>query len=416
MSVKKLTREDVEQRLAEYMPGWTIRDSEWQPKNGDDKAPLRCSAGHDVDRMVRKIKDAQDCPHCNAEKLREEHARELIAALREAGYEPLFNAVDYVNAKSKLPTRCPNGNIYEVSKDLFINNRSRCNCPDCRKQKSCPRKYRSADEAISELAELGEVIIGEYKSSKKKVLSRCRKCGFTREIMPERYFHGAASCAVCAGRYKPTTEEYKREVEISRPGWSLAQGAEYINSHTPIPHICDKGHFARMCPRDFRRGVGCGECADLATAERQRGENNHNYNPNLTDEEREAKRNIPEFREWARKVKERDDFTCQACGKRGGRLESHHINAFKEYELLRYELANGITLCETCHKEIAHPDGFLGTENIFEFMDNILDKMNATDDAEHKRRLSLLYDEMLERLPILLYEVNKVNDEESLAG
>ena len=49
-------------------------------------------------------------------------------------------------------------------------------------------------------------------------------------------------------------------------------------------------------------------------------------------------------------VFKRDNFTCQKCGIVGRELNAHHIKPYAKYKELRYELSNGITLCEDCHK------------------------------------------------------------------
>lgn len=54
---------------------------------------------------------------------------------------------------------------------------------------------------------------------------------------------------------------------------------------------------------------------------------------------------------WSAAVKRRDHFTCQICERRGEKLNAHHIYAYNRYKDLRYDLDNGITLCETCHKD-----------------------------------------------------------------
>lgn len=63
-------------------------------------------------------------------------------------------------------------------------------------------------------------------------------------------------------------------------------------------------------------------------------------------------RRCAEYHEWRKAVFERDDYTCQNCGQRGGELNAHHIVPYSESIELRYEIDNGITLCKSCHKEI----------------------------------------------------------------
>ena len=55
--------------------------------------------------------------------------------------------------------------------------------------------------------------------------------------------------------------------------------------------------------------------------------------------------------EWRTFVFQRDKYTCQECKQVGGRLEAHHIKAFKKYPDLRLDINNGLTLCKECHKK-----------------------------------------------------------------
>ncbi|WP_445661395.1 phage replisome organizer N-terminal domain-containing protein [Bacillus sp. FSL K6-3431] len=63
-------------------------------------------------------------------------------------------------------------------------------------------------------------------------------------------------------------------------------------------------------------------------------------------------RNSPEYKLWRADVFERDKYTCQMCNQVGGSLNAHHIKSFACYEELRFEVSNGQTLCEPCHRKV----------------------------------------------------------------
>jgi len=57
------------------------------------------------------------------------------------------------------------------------------------------------------------------------------------------------------------------------------------------------------------------------------------------------------YKEWRRQVFERDSYTCQGCGQRGGTLNADHIKPFAVFTELRFEVSNGRTLCVPCHRK-----------------------------------------------------------------
>jgi hypothetical protein len=83
----------------------------------------------------------------------------------------------------------------------------------------------------------------------------------------------------------------------------------------------------------------------------KRGPDHPNWNPDLTQEERIVARKRPEIYEWRTLVYQRDDYTCQACGKRGVRLTAHHLYDYKRYPSYRTSPDNGVCLCKVCHEE-----------------------------------------------------------------
>lgn len=62
-------------------------------------------------------------------------------------------------------------------------------------------------------------------------------------------------------------------------------------------------------------------------------------------------RNTREYKVWRIAVFERDNYTCQNCGVKGARLQAHHNKPWAKYPKDRYDINNGVTLCEKCHKE-----------------------------------------------------------------
>jgi len=65
---------------------------------------------------------------------------------------------------------------------------------------------------------------------------------------------------------------------------------------------------------------------------------------------RKDERNDPAYQSWSRGVKVRDNWTCQFKNEKCfGHMVAHHILSWKDHPEERYNLNNGITLCEFHH-------------------------------------------------------------------
>jgi len=69
-------------------------------------------------------------------------------------------------------------------------------------------------------------------------------------------------------------------------------------------------------------------------------------------------RNSKGFKEWREKIYKRENYTCWICKEKGCKLNAHHLKGFAKYPKLRFEVNNGIILCEFCHRTYTEFGGF----------------------------------------------------------
>ncbi len=92
-----------------------------------------------------------------------------------------------------------------------------------------------------------------------------------------------------------------------------------------------------------------------AKAGTQRGSEHWNWQGGITPA-LDTLRKSAKYKAWRLAVYKRDGFTCVGCGdNRGGNLQAHHKLSFAKYPKERFNVGNGVTLCNECHAAI-HPD------------------------------------------------------------
>ena len=101
---------------------------------------------------------------------------------------------------------------------------------------------------------------------------------------------------------------------------------------------------------DYNRRLHDGKsyCRKCAMVILNSGENNCNYNSNLTYEEREKRREYPEYIEFVKGVMARDNYICQCCGEKA--TDVHHLYGYSCYPEYRTDQTQALSLCEMCHK------------------------------------------------------------------
>lgn len=74
----------------------------------------------------------------------------------------------------------------------------------------------------------------------------------------------------------------------------------------------------------------------------------------------------PRHIKWAKLVKKRDNYTCQICNATNIYLNSHHKNSYDFFESQRFDVDNGITLCQRDH-DLFHGIYGFGKNTAYQF-------------------------------------------------
>lgn len=80
------------------------------------------------------------------------------------------------------------------------------------------------------------------------------------------------------------------------------------------------------------------------------GKNNIHWKGGITPKHEKIRKSL-KYKRWRKQVFERDNYTCQKCGKRGVYLHADHIKPFSLYPDARLDTDNGRALCKSCHME-----------------------------------------------------------------
>lgn len=125
--------------------------------------------------------------------------------------------------------------------------------------------------------------------------------------------------------------------------------------------VCGKPLLRRKSRLEVRPNPTCSNECMLELRRRL------NYDETIPDEVRQTDRNyFPENKQFVKAVMKRDDYTCQVCGTRGGNLAVHHLNGYNWDIDNRYNPDNGVTLCQSCHRNF-HKRYGMGNNTVEQF-------------------------------------------------
>ena len=175
----------------------------------------------------------------------------------------------------------------------------------------------------------------------------CLQCKNEYKVFPstanKRKFCGK-SCETQSRIGKKATPEHRANISKSLLGHvSWNKGKTDIYSEETLLKMSksasgNKSNLGKKFSREHRYKI----------SNALKGENAPGWKGGIT-EKNKADRLTISYKEWRQHVFSRDDYTCQACGERGGQLVADHVMSFSKYPDIRTEILNGQTLCRECH-------------------------------------------------------------------
>ena len=177
----------------------------------------------------------------------------------------------------------------------------------------------------------------ECRNAHNKKARVCKFCG--RSFIPDESADIFFCSIECRDLLKIQKEENKTEKTHKR---------KYGTRITRFCKICGKRMTLR--PSQASTKFCSRACYGKAIGLRQQGDKHHMWKGG-TAKARDAVRASPLYKAWRTSVFERDDYTCQSCFTKGGKLRAHHMVPYKDAPRLRLKKSNGITLCDECHRQ-----------------------------------------------------------------
>ena len=195
-----------------------------------------------------------------------------------------------------------------------------------------------------------------YKSTKKAIFNCIEDESHVYEMSFENYTKGQG-CPYCSHR------KLNKELSLGYLYPEVFDVWSDKNKKSPYDYFSHSTSLAWFkCPEgrhdDYKRKIYTSANLDfrcpICSVEDHvvyKGSDSHLWKGGVTDLNK-LERSGAKYKKWRESIFKKDDFTCQCCLKRGCDLNAHHILNFSDYEDLRYDINNGITLCENCHNVV----------------------------------------------------------------
>ena len=171
-----------------------------------------------------------------------------------------------------------------------------------------------------------------------KASKSCRECFLKASRSPDKI------CPSCKGVKSSVSKKCFSCAYERVPKSERSKEQKFCNIDVYYRKLKAK-KFCKSCNKELCEKNKKGLCLKCTS-----GVNHPNWNHNADVKHRQLFRRNFESDKWRLAVYRRDDFECQKCGSRSGKINAHHIFNLARYEAGMVDEDNGVTLCIPCHK------------------------------------------------------------------
>lgn len=252
---------------------------------------VRCNCGYEFVVQRQQIigkKHVKSCQKCGYKKMGKGNIIDMVG--HKFGNDcKIINFIRTENRISIWNAKCRCGKMFEASRSRIFNKQFPIiACPDCSMKISVKKRIKSRTKNIDNTVSPGGLkIIKRMKSNNRRLLVEC----------------------VCGKQF-------------------------------------DTSYIALFNPKRPQR-----MCFKCSYKKLRSGSNNHNWNPDLTDEERQSmwgRFNLEGYQNFWNKIIKKYKYTCSLCNSRK-LLIVHHIDGWNWCKEKRMDENNVIVLCKVCH-------------------------------------------------------------------
>lgn len=218
-------------------------------------------------------------------------------------------------------------------------------CASCRHSDNGRKESMGYQAILDEFLSAGMQVLNDDFRTQKDPVRYIALCGH-ENVTDYAHFHGQGIGRICAVCSKSVAYKYDYVRECFEEQDCTLLETMYINCKTPMRYIAQCGHESKITFDEFLNADGvpkrCRKC------------HKHTYHDNPIDRNRTASK------VWRKAVYQKDGYNCCVCGKHGGDLNAHHLNAYDDNPDQRFDVENGVTLCPRCHTRFHTAYGFGG--------------------------------------------------------